>query len=238
MQPLVAVQDLDRVLDRDDVLLPRAVDVVDHRRERRRLPRAGRARDEDEAAVLVGEPRDAGRQRELVEASARRFGITRKANEIEPRWRKPLTRKRGRPSAWYAMSRSPVFVEQPGAAPAQRRTTASSATSQVAELERRRVLHRTERAVAPEDRRLAYLQVDVGRAEFDGAPEEGVEVHAPVVGTRRARLSRARMAVLPGGVPERPKGAVCKTAGSAYEGSNPSAPIASRPFPFSRVKVT
>ena len=27
------------------------------------------------------------------------LGITRKANEIAPRWRKPLTRKRGRPSA-------------------------------------------------------------------------------------------------------------------------------------------
>jgi hypothetical protein len=28
----------------------------------------------------------------------------------------------------------------------------------------------------------------------------------------------------PGGVPERPKGAVCKTVGSAYGGSNPPAP--------------
>ena len=32
---------------------------------------------------------------------------------------------------------------------------------------------------------------------------------------------------VPGGVPERPKGAVCKTVGSAYGGSNPPAPIAS-----------
>ena len=30
---------------------------------------------------------------------------------------------------------------------------------------------------------------------------------------------------VPGGVPERPKGAVCKTVGSAYGGSNPPAPI-------------
>ena len=33
------------------------------------------------------------------------------------------------------------------------------------------------------------------------------------------------MADPPGGVPERPKGAVCKTVGSAYGGSNPPAPI-------------
>ena len=53
---VVVVEDLDRVLDRDDVLLPRAVDVVDHRGERRRLARAGRAGDEDQAAVLLAEP--------------------------------------------------------------------------------------------------------------------------------------------------------------------------------------
>ena len=58
---LIGVQDLDRVLDRDDVRPPRAVDVVDHRGERRRLARAGRAGDEDEAAVLLGELLDARR---------------------------------------------------------------------------------------------------------------------------------------------------------------------------------
>ena len=33
------------------------------------------------------------------------------------------------------------------------------------------------------------------------------------------------MPVLPGGVPERPKGTGCKPVGSAYGGSNPPAPI-------------
>ena len=41
---LVAVHELDRVLDRHDVLAHRVVHVVDHRRERRRLARAGGAR--------------------------------------------------------------------------------------------------------------------------------------------------------------------------------------------------
>ena len=64
----VRVEDLDRVLDRDDVLVPRPVDVVDHRRERRRLSRAGGAGDEDQAPVLVREPGDAGRHAQLLEA--------------------------------------------------------------------------------------------------------------------------------------------------------------------------
>ena len=64
----VGMQDLDRILDRDDVLVARAVDVVEHRRERRRLARAGRAGDEHEAAVLLGEPLHARRQAQLLEA--------------------------------------------------------------------------------------------------------------------------------------------------------------------------
>ena len=54
---LVDVQELDRVLDRDDVLGHRRVDVVDHRRERRRLARAGRAGQQDDPALLLGERR-------------------------------------------------------------------------------------------------------------------------------------------------------------------------------------
>jgi len=64
----VGVEELDRVLDRDDVEGLLAVDLVDHRRERRRLPRTGRARDEDEAAGPVAESLDDGRDPELLEA--------------------------------------------------------------------------------------------------------------------------------------------------------------------------
>ena len=92
------MEDLDRVLDRHDVLPPRAIDLVEHRRERRRLARAGGAGDEDEAALLAREPRDPGRKVEVVEARDL-VGITRNANEMAPRWRKPLTRKRGSPGS-------------------------------------------------------------------------------------------------------------------------------------------
>jgi hypothetical protein len=46
---LVLVHELDRILDGEDVACG-SVDVVDHRRERRRLARARRAGDDDEAA--------------------------------------------------------------------------------------------------------------------------------------------------------------------------------------------
>ena len=65
---LVLVQELDRVLDRDDVELLLAVDLVDHRGLRRRLAGAGRAADEDQAARLVAEELDDRRQPELLEA--------------------------------------------------------------------------------------------------------------------------------------------------------------------------
>ena len=52
---LVAVQELDRVLDGEDVVVACAVDLVDHRRESRRLARAGRACHEHEAARLLCE---------------------------------------------------------------------------------------------------------------------------------------------------------------------------------------
>ena len=63
---LVLVHELDRVLDRDDVLVALAVDLVDHGRERGRLAAAGRAGDQHEAARQLGQLVDrpaAGRAR-------------------------------------------------------------------------------------------------------------------------------------------------------------------------------
>ena len=62
------MEELDRVFDGDDVLVPLAVDLVDHRGQRRRLARAGRAGDEHEAARLVADLLDDRRQSELLEA--------------------------------------------------------------------------------------------------------------------------------------------------------------------------
>ena len=58
----VLVEDLDRVLDRHDVLAPRLVDVAEDRRERRRLAGAGSAGHEDEPAVLLRQQLHAARE--------------------------------------------------------------------------------------------------------------------------------------------------------------------------------
>ena len=63
----VLVQELDRVLDRQDVVLVLAVDHVDHRRQGRRLARAGRAGDQDEAARFGAELAQHLRHPERVE---------------------------------------------------------------------------------------------------------------------------------------------------------------------------
>src|SRR5262249_7294293 len=74
------------------------------------------------------------------------------------------------------------------------------------------------RLVDEEDRRTCDREpVSRSRARGAGADHDDVE-GAHKQGGYNGRLVR-------GGVPERPKGAVCKTVGSAYAGSNPPAPI-------------
>ena len=91
----VLVEELDRVLDRDDVLAPVRVDVIEDRRERRRLARPGRAGYEDEPRCS-----SASRRTPLGSFSVSKLGtsrgITRNAKEMAPRWRNPFTRKRVR----------------------------------------------------------------------------------------------------------------------------------------------
>jgi len=58
--PLVAVHELDGILDREDVLGARAVDLVDHGGERRRFAGARRARYEHEATGKLGKRVQAG----------------------------------------------------------------------------------------------------------------------------------------------------------------------------------
>src|SRR5581483_2896324 len=64
---LVPVHELDRVLDGEDVLRPVAVDLVEDGGECRRLTGAGGARDEDDAARLLRERMEDGREAELLE---------------------------------------------------------------------------------------------------------------------------------------------------------------------------
>ena len=64
---LVAVHELDRVLDRENVVAAGAVDLVDDRRERRRLTGTGRPGDENETARILGEAVQDVREVQLLE---------------------------------------------------------------------------------------------------------------------------------------------------------------------------
>jgi hypothetical protein len=63
----VPVQELDRILDREDVLRAVPVDLVDDRRERGRLTGAGRAGHEHKAARLLRQRVEGRRNAELLE---------------------------------------------------------------------------------------------------------------------------------------------------------------------------
>ena len=170
----VRVQDLDRVLDRDDVLPPGAVDVVDHRRERRRLARAGRAGDEHETAALLGEPGDAAREPELEEvrdlardhAEGKR-GRATLAKPVDPEARQGRVRV-GDVEVAGVLERVP--------APRRDHRDGVEHRVEIHLGERRDAVHLLQIAVEPYDRRLAELQVDVAGAAFDGGPEEGDEI--------------------------------------------------------------
>ena len=63
---LIFVHELDWILDRDDVILPGPVDVIDHRAQRGRLARAGGPGDQHQPLVQFAQLQDVGRQTELL----------------------------------------------------------------------------------------------------------------------------------------------------------------------------
>ncbi len=102
---LVVVVVLDRVLDRDDVAVEVRVDVVDHRRERGRLARAGRARSRGTARGAAGTVPGRSSGRPICSKVSRRLGIRRSTIARCPFCRKTETRKRA--CVAVARSRSP-----------------------------------------------------------------------------------------------------------------------------------
>ena len=64
---LVCVKKLHRVFDRDDVLVPLAIDLVDHRGQGRRFSGTGRPGDENQPARAIANLFDNARKSELFE---------------------------------------------------------------------------------------------------------------------------------------------------------------------------
>ena len=170
----IGMQDLDRVLDRDDVLLARAVDEVEHRRERGRLAGAGRAGDEHEPAVLAGEALHARRQAERLEA-----------RDLD---RDDAERERDRAALAEAVDAEAPAVDGVRDVEVAARVEVGAAgriaprddvehALEVRIRERRDAVEGEEVAVVAKDRRLADLQVDVAGVQADRAAEERVQVH-------------------------------------------------------------
>ena len=94
----VRVEDLDRVLDREDVAAALAVDAVEQGGDGRGLPRSREARDERPS------PRSSSAKRSTCggSPSSSRSGISggtrRTTMASDPRWRWTATRKRPRPA--------------------------------------------------------------------------------------------------------------------------------------------
>ena len=112
---LVGVQDLDRVLDRDDVTRLVLVDVVDHRGERRRLARAGRTGDEHEPALLLGEPAADRRQAQLLHRrDARQHAAAARGPPIRAGGRRSHGSARARPACTRSRPRGGRGTRRPG----------------------------------------------------------------------------------------------------------------------------
>ena len=90
---------------------------------------------------------------------------------MSPRWRNALTRKRGRPGRWKAVSSSPVLSKVASRFGALGADLAQDVLEQ-RRVERRPARERLEVAVEADDRRLADLQVDVARAALDGGVQQ------------------------------------------------------------------
>ena len=167
MQLVVVVEDLDRVLDRDDVLPARAVDVADHRGERRRLAGAGRARDEDQPAVLLGEPLDAGRQAEALEVGH----VARDHAEGERDLAALAERVHAEARQAVRLVGGVELARLVEGGEARRRRGADLVDDvlELGRAERREALSGSSCAVEADDRRLADLQMQVARAALDCA---------------------------------------------------------------------
>ncbi len=164
----VLVQELDRVLDREDVVGALGVDHVEHRGQRRRLARAGRPGDEHEAARLGGQLAQHLGDAERVEAG-------------------DLVRHQPEGGAHRAALEEAVDAEAGDAGDrvgevelfagleAFALVVVEDAVDDLSRLlpgERREPLHRDDLPLVAHRRREAGAEVDVGRPRLDHATED------------------------------------------------------------------
>ncbi len=170
----VAMQELDRVLDREDVVLALGVDHVEHRRQGRRLARAGRAGDQDEAARPLGQIPQNLRHAERVQArhlvrDQAKGGADRAAlHEAVDAEASDVGNRVGEVELLVVLEAfALVVVEDP-----------EDHLARVLRSELREALHRDDLALVAHRRREAGGEVDVGGPHLDHAVKDLGEVEA------------------------------------------------------------
>jgi hypothetical protein len=161
------LEELDRVLDRDDVELLFAVDLVEHGRERRRLAGTGRSRDENQASRLLAKGLHDRGQAELPEPEDLVRDLA-----IDTRDRAPLhevVRAEARES--FDAERE---IEFQGLFEAVLLAVGQDRVGELLGLRygHRRIGQGNEPSVQPDHRRRAGRQVQVGRTHFDHLLEQ------------------------------------------------------------------
>ena len=174
------MEELDRVLDRDDVLRVARVDVVDHRGERRRLTRAGRAGQKDQPALLVGDLVDHGREHQLL------GGLDLEGNGAADERDGAALHERVHAEAGHARNR----VGEVHLALVPERLQLGLVREHVEEgglgvlgPERLEALDRHQLAVLADDGRSGDLEMEVGGLRLDDCHEGGIDVeHSSSIG--------------------------------------------------------
>ena len=169
---LVLVHELDRVLDGDDVIGALAIDVVDHRAQRRRLARPGRPGDQHQSLAQAAQLEDVRRQPEVLGAQDLR------RDDAEHRAAALAIEEHVGAEAGEALDLvgevGVVALRELGAIDLRRDRLHQR--HHVVVGQRRRVrFERQDVAVLANQRRHARRQVQVGRLGFDHQPEQPID---------------------------------------------------------------
>ena len=180
--PLVRMHELDRVLDRDDVIAARAIHEIDQRAERRGLARARRPGDEHESLVELTELLHLGRDPHLLDGDDRRGNLTEDGGGTAPILQRVGAEARDALELVRVVGVVRVAVL---AAIALRHDRAEHRVEP--ERLERRLVEPVHLAVQAEDGRLAAAQVQIGRALLDHRAQQRVEHGARAIGAVEVR---------------------------------------------------
>ena len=167
---LVGVVVFDGIFDGDDVLVEVLIDVVDHRRQRGGLSRAGRSGDQEHAARAATQAGDDGRQADLLERQQLRRDQPQRDGDVA------FLLKDGRSKAaglaeLKAEVRAALFLQLLLAAVGSDGSHELDGVFGIEDLG----FQRAQAAVQPQRRRAPHVQVQVAGAFLDAGLEETVD---------------------------------------------------------------